>query len=212
MSPPHPRVRLDLRDLANPAGLLTASRLPLAALFPLVVHDPAWAFGVYALAMFTDVIDGEVARRTGHTSQTGALLDGFVDKVFQVNAAWALAVADLVPAWWLLCWFSRELVQLVMVPWLWRTFLDGRARPHHATRSGKNLTMALAVTVAVVLAQPWWPAGLTVAAVVTPALGLWGLANGLAYIQRSWRLQPEARPAPPPPTAHPPFEAAADLR
>ena len=186
---PDEPIRLHLRDLANPAGALTLARLPLAALFPFVVDEPVVALAVYAVAMFTDVVDGEVARRTGTASQTGSLLDGFLDKVFHVNAAWAMALADVIPAWWMLCWFSRELLQLTMVPWLWTPFFLGRVRPHRASRAGKALAVSLAVTFAATLTAPLWsPAG-HLAAGLTPAIGVVGAAVGVAYIRRSLRLR-----------------------
>ena len=186
---PEAPIRLNLRDLVNPAGALTIARLPLAALFPFVADQPMAALGVYAAAMFTDVVDGEVARRTGTASQTGALLDGFLDKVFHVNAAWAMVLADVIPGWWMLCWFSRELLQLTMVPWLWTPFFLGRVQPHRASRAGKALAMTLAVTFAAALAAPLWsPAG-TLAAALTPAIAAVGAAVGVAYIRRSIHLR-----------------------
>ena len=207
-----PTVTVHVRDLANLAGVLTASRLPLAVVFSLVVHDPTWALAVYALAMATDVVDGPVARWTGRTSQSGALLDGFVDKVFQVNAAWSLVLVDAVPSWWLLCWFSREILELLMVPWLWKTFFHGRARLHRSTASGKGLTIAIAVACGVVLCGGVWPGGVDLVAVLTPLLGAWGVANGLLYVHRSWRLQHGGGRAEPAPTRTAGFEAATDLR
>lgn len=207
-----PTVTVHVRDLANLAGLLTASRLPLALVFSLVVHDPFWALGVYGVAMLTDVLDGPLARWTGQTSQSGALLDGFVDKVFQVNAAWSLVLADAIPSWWLLCWFSREILELMMVPWLWKTFFHGRARLHRSTGSGKALTIAIAVSCGLVLTRNLLPGGLTVVSALTPALGVWGAASGMAYALRSWRLQHARTRSSTPRAASPAFEAAADLR
>lgn len=181
--------RLDLRDLVNPAGALTLARLPLALVFAVWADRPAVALGLYAAAVVSDLLDGPVARATGTTSQVGSLLDGFLDKVFHVNAAWALVLADIIPAWWMLCWFSRELVQLPMVPWLWSPFWHGRVQAHHADRAGKALSVALAVAFFAVLLRPWWPGLGWIASTLTPAVGAVGVAVGCAYILRSRRLQ-----------------------
>ena len=181
--------RLDLRDLLNPAGALTLARLPLAVVFALVVDQPRVALAVYAVAMLTDVLDGAVARRTGTTSQAGALLDGFLDKAFHVNAAWAMVLADWMPGWWMLCWFSRELLQLGMVPWLWTPFYQGTVRPHAAFPAGKWLAMALALTLTLTLLAADVPAAGSLATALTPLLGVAGVAVGVAYIRRSARLR-----------------------
>ncbi len=184
-SPHDKRGTLDLRDLLNPAGALTLARLPLAALFPFVADQPALAFGVYALAMLTDVVDGEVARRTGTTSHTGSLLDGFLDKVFHVNAAWALVLADAMPGWWMLCWFSRELLQIWMVPWLWSDYIRGIDRPTRSLPAGKLLAMTLAAAFAATLLRPLVPALDLLATGLTPLIGLGGLVIGGVYLRRA---------------------------
>lgn len=172
MSPPRPgpdRAALRWRDLFNVAGVLTAARLPLAFLFAAVLPDIRAALAVFVVAGVTDGLDGVVARRTGTTSHTGSMLDGFLDKVFLVNAAWGLAVHELVPAWWLLLWFIRELVQLAMVPGLWMPFREGRVFSHQATRAGKAATWAVGLSIFSVLL------GVDgVAQVLTPAAGLFG--------------------------------------
>jgi phosphatidylglycerophosphate synthase len=180
MSPPRPgptRASLRWRDLFNVAGALTAARLPLALLFAAVLPDTRWALGVFVLAGVTDGLDGVVARRTGTTSHTGSMLDGFLDKVFLVNAAWGLAVHDLVPAWWLLPWFIRELVQLAMVPGLWMPFRQGRVFSHQATRAGKAATWAVGLSVfSVLLGVP------LVATILTPAAGVFGAWAAGQYV------------------------------
>ncbi len=173
------RASLRWRDLFNVAGALTAARLPLALLFPAVLPDTRAALAVFVAAGVTDGLDGVVARRTGTTSHTGSMLDGFLDKVFLVNAGWGLAVHDLVPTWWLVAWFVRELVQLAMVPFVWMPFRRGRVYSHQATRTGKAATWAVGLSVfAVLLGLP------VVAQVLTPAAGLLGAAAAGQYVWR----------------------------
>jgi len=129
--------RLDLRDLLNPAGLLTLSRIPLALAFPFFAADPGPALAIYAAAVISDILDGVVARRTGTTSHTGAMVEGFLDKVFHVNAAWSLALLDIVPDWYGLCWFVREMVMLAMVPWLWGRFIRHEVAIYRSAAVGK---------------------------------------------------------------------------
>src|SRR5688500_11856941 len=87
---------LRLRDLFHRAGLLTVARLPLAFVFPFVASDRWLSLLVYLVAIGTDVLDGIVARRSRTASHTGSAMDGALDKVFHVNAAWSLAVVDVI--------------------------------------------------------------------------------------------------------------------
>lgn len=152
-----------LRDLYNLAGLLTGLRLLLAAAAPFYATHPVGPW-VYAFALFTDVIDGPVARRLGQASAAGAAWDGWVDKTLHVNLAWSLVVADRMPAWWMLCWFSRELVQGPLVPVLVSRFRRGLGPRPQTTLWGRATSIALAGAVFGVFferggALPTWIAG-----------------------------------------------------
>lgn len=180
MPPPLPgpdRAALRWRDLFNAAGVLTAARLPLALSFGVVLPDRRAALVVFVVAGITDGLDGVVARRTGTTSHTGSMLDGFLDKVFLVNAAWGLAVHDLMPAWWLLPWFIREIIQIAMTPALWMPFRQGRVFSHRATAPGKAATWAIGLSIFSVLL------GVDVVAhVLTPAAGVLSAWAGGQYL------------------------------
>jgi CDP-diacylglycerol---glycerol-3-phosphate 3-phosphatidyltransferase len=67
----------------NLPNQLTAGRLVLGiVLFVLIEHQEwIWCIAVFALAAFTDWLDGYVARRQGLTSTLGRNLDPLVDKV-----------------------------------------------------------------------------------------------------------------------------------
>jgi len=74
--------RYRLQDLFSVPGLLSLSRLPLAALFPFVVDEPPVAFSLLVVAGLTDVLDGWYARRFGKATPTGAVIDPLTDKLF----------------------------------------------------------------------------------------------------------------------------------
>lgn len=139
------RPRLRLIELMNLAGLLTLARLPVALVFPFFADQPWPALGLYVLGVGTDVIDGLIARRTGTTSYTGAMVDGWMDKLLHAVVALSLVAYDRMPAWWLLLWFSREWVQLIMVFFLLGAYLRGEFKPRGANRLGKNTTVALSL-------------------------------------------------------------------
>ena len=72
----------------NLPNQLTAARLVLGIiLFVLIEHDQwLWCIGIFALAAFTDWLDGYVARLQGITSTLGRNLDPLVDKVVVCGA------------------------------------------------------------------------------------------------------------------------------
>ena len=73
-----------MKPWVTAADAVTAARLPLAVLFPLV-SSPAWQLAIVAVAAASDVLDGALARRFG-ASRVGAVLDPISDKVFMAVA------------------------------------------------------------------------------------------------------------------------------
>ena len=73
-----------MKPLVTPADVLTALRVPLAAVFPFL-RQPAWQLGAVALAAASDFFDGILARRYGG-SRAGAVLDPVADKLFMAVA------------------------------------------------------------------------------------------------------------------------------
>lgn len=78
-------------QLSNLPNLLTVSRILLIPLFVLVYIIPGkatymYAAGLFALAAFTDWLDGYLARRLNQTTAFGAFLDPVADKLIVVSA------------------------------------------------------------------------------------------------------------------------------
>jgi CDP-diacylglycerol--glycerol-3-phosphate 3-phosphatidyltransferase len=94
---------------------LTVAR---AAAVPVVVLLYAWSFDghdywattVFVVAMATDWFDGRIARRRGHTTQLGTLLDPMADKVLVLAALVMLIGEGVVPAWMVAAIVVRELL------------------------------------------------------------------------------------------------------
>jgi cardiolipin synthase len=164
---------MSLRHLLNLAGALTLSRLFIAAAMPFVIAA-GWGLPVYLFALLTDVVDGWVARRTGTASAAGAAFDGWVDKTLHVNLAWTLAVDDRMPDVWMLLWFSREIIQVVMHPVLMHRFRTGAGPAPQTSLLGRVTAVLLAICVVMVML------GLdaTLSSFLT---GLMGAAAGLQY-------------------------------
>ncbi|MDN5748021.1 MAG: CDP-diacylglycerol--glycerol-3-phosphate 3-phosphatidyltransferase [Pseudonocardia sp.] len=101
----------------NIANVLTGIRLLLVPVFvaALLVEDgtsTGWrltAFGVFALASFTDSLDGDIARRRGLVTTFGTIADPIADKALTGSALIGLSVLGLVPWWVTVVIMGREL-------------------------------------------------------------------------------------------------------
>ncbi len=92
---------------------LTVLRLGLAALFVLARESGMpWgatvATAAFASAIFTDYLDGVIARRTGTETDFGRLMDPLADKVLIAAALVCLAWSHDIPAWAAIVLISRD--------------------------------------------------------------------------------------------------------
>lgn len=159
-----------VHDLWTPAGALTTVRLVFAGTLPFALSTP-FVLPLYLFAVWTDVADGVVARRFGHATRAGAAYDAWVDKALHVNLGWAIALSDRVPDWYMLCWFSRELIQLPMHFFLMHRFRTANAPPPRTSAWGRATALSLALAFVGVLGG--WPqsAGVLVLTLLTGVLG-----------------------------------------
>src|SRR5439155_23409717 len=120
----------------NIPNQLTAARLGLGIiLFVLIENDQwLWCIGVFALAAFTDWLDGYVARLQGISSTLGRTLDPLVDKVVICGAYIFLMrheEARLYP-WMVVVVVSREFIITGL-----RSFLENLGANFGAEMLGK---------------------------------------------------------------------------
>ncbi|NTU78549.1 MAG: CDP-alcohol phosphatidyltransferase family protein [Chloroflexales bacterium] len=90
------------RELLYPSNLLTMSRLLLVPLTLAQLRRPERrraALVCLALVMFTDAIDGPIARARGEVSRLGKLLDPIADKLLIDGSAIILSQTRGFP-WW----------------------------------------------------------------------------------------------------------------
>ena len=129
------------------ADVVTALRLPLAALFPFA-HRPAWQLAIVGLAAATDFVDGMLARRFG-SSRAGAVLDPVADKAFA--AVTFLTVASR--GW--LAWYELVgvlLRDILAVLGFLGTWLLRRPVALPARAGGKAVTVAQILTLVAFIA------------------------------------------------------------
>lgn len=72
--------------MKNVPNILTCSRIILALILFLFFHEMSAGFIViFSIAMLTDLVDGQLARKLGACSKTGAMLDSIADFALDLN-------------------------------------------------------------------------------------------------------------------------------
>lgn len=130
------------------ADVVTALRLPLAVLFPLV-HQPGWELTIVGLAAATDFADGVLARRYGG-SRVGAVLDPIVDKTFMAVAFVTVASRGMLEWYELVGVLLRDILAVLGFVGTW---LSGRPVALPARAGGKAVTVAQLLTLVVFIAE-----------------------------------------------------------
>jgi CDP-diacylglycerol--glycerol-3-phosphate 3-phosphatidyltransferase len=167
-------------SLWNVANLLTMFRLVLVPGFVLLMlaeggYDPAWrsfAWAAFAVAMFTDLFDGHLARTYNLVTDFGKIADPIADKAIMGAALICLSWLDELPWWVTAVILGRELGVTVI------RFLVIKYGVIPASRGGKlkTLTQGIAVGMYILaLTGPlaslrWWVMAAAVALTVVTGL------------------------------------------
>jgi phosphatidylglycerophosphate synthase len=116
-------VQIDARRL-GPADWVTSARLMLSSVVAVLVvaalrghHDTVPLVALAGLALVLDLVDGQVARRTGTASAAGARFDMEVD-AFLILVLSVYAAATIVP-WAILIGLARYLLLVAGRRWPW---------------------------------------------------------------------------------------------
>ena len=115
-----------------------------------------WAFGVFALLMITDKIDGDLARSRNLVTDFGKIADPIADKALMIGALVGLNIIELLP-WWI----TAIIVVRELGITLWRVVQLRRGHVVPASNGGKLKTVAQSLAVALFLmplAWLFWPA------------------------------------------------------
>lgn len=92
-------------------NLITVSRIMLTPGFVMAFVDRRFdlAWVLFAIAGFTDALDGTLARVLKQRSTFGAMLDPLADKILLVTSFICLAVQEWIPGWLATLVVSRDL-------------------------------------------------------------------------------------------------------
>lgn len=131
----------------NMPNQLTVARLVATALFVIVLATEIpgrfwWASSIFAVAAFTDFLDGWLARRLHLVTDFGKLIDPLADKVLMTAGFVCLIPIGLVPAWVAVVILTREFLVTGL-----RTLAAGKGIVLAAERLGKWKTVMQIVTI-----------------------------------------------------------------
>ncbi len=101
--------------MVNTPNLLTVARVISVPVVIYLLYLPtAWAkwcsFGVFVLAMLSDVADGIIAKRRDQVTTFGTFLDPVADKMLIVSLFLVLSNLGIIPLWVSLVTLWRELL------------------------------------------------------------------------------------------------------
>ena len=174
----------------NIANYLTLLRLALVPVFLVLLlgrdgEDEAWRVGaalVFALASYTDRIDGQLARSRGLVTSFGKLMDPIADKALTGAALVGLSLLDELPWWVTVVVMAREVGVTLL-----RLFVI-RHGVMPASRGGKLKTLLQGLAIGLYLLPLTGLAASTRAPVMAVAV-LVTVVTGLDYVVRAVRLR-----------------------
>lgn len=97
----------------NVPNALTLTRILMVPILVVVLltrfsGSEFWGLGIFLAAVFTDLFDGMIARRTKKVTAAGTLLDPIADKLLMSAAFISLVELGLAPAWMVVIFIGRE--------------------------------------------------------------------------------------------------------
>jgi len=177
----------------NVANIITVVRILLAPVFIwLLIQDAGqlgvlrWvAAGLFILAIVTDSLDGNIARRQNLVTDVGIILDPIADKILIGSALVALSI--LGELWW---WVTIVILVREFGITIFR-FIALRDRVIPASWGGKVKTIVQAVAVSLFLVPLWLFLGPWVHVVNWIVMGIavvLTVYTGIEYLVNAWRL------------------------
>ncbi len=135
--------------LANQITLFRIVLTPIIVIL-MLQNLTLWATGLYIFSIFTDLLDGIVARLKKEQTQIGAFLDPMADKLLLTAAYLTLTYMNQIDMWVFVVIFSRDL--LIVLGWTVLYILTGSSKV--APRPLGKLTTAVQMIGALVFILP----------------------------------------------------------
>jgi cardiolipin synthase len=128
---------------ANQITILRLAFVPILAILVMGRHYKG-ALVVMALAAFSDILDGVIARALRQISLLGVALDPIADKVLMSTAFVVLSFRGALPWWLTIMVLSRDAVILITALLI---ILVAGYRPFYPTALGKASTVIQSITI-----------------------------------------------------------------
>ncbi|NWO17559.1 MAG: CDP-diacylglycerol--glycerol-3-phosphate 3-phosphatidyltransferase [Corynebacterium sp.] len=138
----------------NLPNVLTSLRILFIPVFVWLVlaEHQWWAFGLFAVLMATDKLDGDIARARGLITDFGKIADPIADKALMTAALVSLNITGALPIWITVVILVREFGITLWRMWMLR---NGKVVP--ASKGGKLKTVLQSLAVALYLCPlPGW--------------------------------------------------------
>ncbi|GLY49356.1 CDP-diacylglycerol--glycerol-3-phosphate 3-phosphatidyltransferase [Lentzea sp. NBRC 102530] len=179
--------------LLNVANILTMARLVLVpvflfSLFEAGGFDTTWrliAFAVFAVASFTDHIDGTLARKHGLITDFGKIADPIADKALTGSALVGLSILDVLPWWITIVIGVREIGITLLRFWVIRYGVIP------ASRGGKAKTLAQVIAIGLFVLPQNDVLQLIAWVIMAVALVL-TVVTGIDYVVRAFKMKARA--------------------
>jgi len=176
--------------LLNVANVLTVARMLLVpvflfSLFEAGGFDTTWrliAFGIFAIASFTDHIDGTLARKHGLITDFGKIADPIADKALTGSALVGLSILDVLPWWITITIAVREIGITLLRFWVIRYGVIP------ASRGGKAKTLAQVIAIGLFVLPQNDVLQLIAWVIMAVALVL-TIVTGIDYVIRAFKLK-----------------------
>jgi CDP-diacylglycerol--glycerol-3-phosphate 3-phosphatidyltransferase len=179
----------------NLANKLTILRILLTPILIIILFNPVWvvtlaggkdlnmiAIIIFIFAIFTDYLDGLVARKKKLNTPLGTFLDPAADKLLLVTTFISLAIMHVIPFWVMIIVISRDII--LFTGWL-LTYIFTGVKNSTPSMLGKLTTFFQMLTVFFALLQVshiwilWWGA-----VIFTVASGIDYTATGLKVVNK----------------------------
>lgn len=145
----------------NAPNQLTLARVVMTFVFVIVLmwdftYAKTTALMLFAVASFTDLYDGVLARRYNIITNFGTLMDPVADKILICSAFVAFVGLHIIPAWMAIVIIAREFIITGL-----RLLAASKGQVLAAGWGGKNKTISQVVAASVVLTglalrDDWW--------------------------------------------------------
>lgn len=142
------KLPLSLRDIPN---LISGGRilLTIPVVYFLLSHDYTLALILFAVAGFSDGLDGFLAKQFGWQSRLGGLLDPLADKALLMTSFLVLGATGLIPIWLVLMAVCRDLV--IMGGALYYNFMVEDVQPAPSLVSKLNTLLQIMLVILVTM-------------------------------------------------------------